>query len=89
MFKLNLIAVIAIASVMLASVATSLTTASYISNAFAQGNASSSASMNGGNMTGIHKPDHPIRMPSDNTTGGNMTGISMDNSLIPMTNNSK
>jgi|GEM_PF-3994957 hypothetical protein len=89
MFKLNLIAVIAIASVMLASVATSLTIASYISNAFAQGNASSSASMTGGNMTGFHKPDHPLRMPSDNTTGGNMTGMSINNSSISIANNSK
>ena len=91
MSKLNLIAVIAIASVMLVSVVTSLTITSHISNAFAQGNASSSASMTGGNMTGYyeHKPDHPLRMPSDNMTGGNMTGISMDNASIPMTNNSK
>jgi hypothetical protein len=87
MSKLNLIIVIAIASVMLASVVTSITVTSHISNAFAQGNASSRTSMTGSNMTGyygIHNPDHPLRLPSDN-----MIGMSMSNSSIPMTNSSK
>ena len=68
-----------------------------MSNAFAQGNASSSTSMPSDNMTGgntteyykIHKPDHPLRLPSENITGGNTTGMNMGNSPIPMTNNSK
>lgn len=91
MSKLNLIVVVAITSVMLVSVVASLSVTSHISNAFAQGNASSSASKTGGNMTVYyeHKPDHPLRLPSDNMTGGNMTGMNMGNSSIPMTNNSK
>ena len=51
MSKLNLIAVIAIASVMVVSVVASLPVTSHISNAFAQGNASSGASKTDGNMT--------------------------------------
>jgi hypothetical protein len=92
MSKLNLIAVIAIASVMLASVAATFSIASYISNAFAQGNASSSTSLPSDNMTGYyknHKPDHPLRMSIDNMTGGDMTGMSIGNNSMPMTNNSK
>jgi len=92
MFKLNLIAVIAIASVMLSSVAASIIAVSHISNAFAQGNTSSSPSIPSDNITGhyqIHKPDHPQRLPSDNNTGGNMTGMSINNSSISIANNSK
>ena len=51
MSKLNLIVVIAITPVILVSVVASLPITSHISNAFAQGNASSGASKTGGNMT--------------------------------------